>query len=136
MNAKIICKKHDIEGRLIYPVHEKDESTGQTALQTYVDTYKTAPVNSSAHPTLRRAEILQRELSVGSPPRSSASEETSCCRCGVAYSVSSFQPHRFCSGDGTLLTSLRTSFRSRNGGRRRAPLERLSAIGAGSNQHD
>ena len=95
MHPRIVCKKHDVADRLIYPLHERDATSGQTALETFVETYKQPPVGLAAFPLLRRAEALERLLPVvkasPAPPATAGKAKSkgpppSCASCQVGYS--------------------------------------------------
>jgi hypothetical protein len=68
MHPRIVCKKHDVADRIIYPLQVRDATTGLTALETYVETYKQPPVGLAAFPLLRRAEALERLLPAKTAP--------------------------------------------------------------------
>jgi len=52
----VCCQEHDASKRVLFDMCEMDE-TGETALQAYCRTYKSAPV-SQAHALLRKARRL------------------------------------------------------------------------------
>ncbi|WRT65032.1 uncharacterized protein IL334_001974 [Kwoniella shivajii] len=58
MGPGIWCKSHDLEGRVIYDLHEIDPEQNETALQVYVGAYKAIPPHDS-FPLLRKAKRLE-----------------------------------------------------------------------------
>lgn len=92
MHPRIVCKKHDVADRLIYPLHDRDATTGLTALETFVDTYKQPPVGLAAFPLLRRAEALERLLPAKTTSIASAAAKPkskpppACASCQIGFS--------------------------------------------------
>nr|XP_031861887.1 uncharacterized protein CI109_002716 [Kwoniella shandongensis]KAA5528959.1 hypothetical protein CI109_002716 [Kwoniella shandongensis] len=54
------CKGHDLEGRVIYDLHEIDPEQNETALQIYAAAYK--PISHDSFATLRKATRLESFL--------------------------------------------------------------------------
>ncbi|WVQ84001.1 hypothetical protein IAT38_006146 [Cryptococcus sp. DSM 104549] len=61
MGPGIWCKSHDLEGRMIYDMHDIDPEQNETALQVYAASYKYIPP-PTAFPLLRKATRLEAFL--------------------------------------------------------------------------
>ncbi|CED83015.1 PHD finger protein BR140/LIN-49 [Phaffia rhodozyma] len=58
MHPGIWCKDHNLDGRIIYPLHDLDETQNKTALEVFTSTYK-RPIPSGTFPLLQKAEVLE-----------------------------------------------------------------------------
>ncbi|OCF76650.1 hypothetical protein I204_02349 [Kwoniella mangroviensis CBS 8886] len=61
MGPGVWCKSHDLSERVIYDLWEMDPEQNETALQTYISSYKAIPPHDS-FPLLRKARRLEHFL--------------------------------------------------------------------------